>query len=261
MNKFFIEAETRMQILERIIADKRKKIKNAPEGRLKICGNNFYHVTEDNLPYGVYIDQANFALIKALAQKNYDQKVLKCAKEELKSLSAHRIYSGEIYEDVYKGLSLRRQRLVVPDVLTDEMYIKAWLERPYEKKGFKEGAVRFKTDKGEFVRSKSEVLIANVLFKYDIPYLYEYPVRLKNGRIIYPDFNVLDVRIRKDKFWEHLGLMGNMEYADNAVCRVNELARAGVVPGKDLILTMENESTPLDLEALEMTVKKNFRND
>ena len=67
------------------------------------------------------------------------------------------------------------------------------------------------SENGERVRSKSEVIIADILKNNGIPYRYEYPVLI--NRNIHPDFCCLNVRTRKEYFWEHFGKMDDIEYA------------------------------------------------
>ncbi len=64
----------------------------------------------------------------------------------------------------------------------------------------------YRTEKGELVRSKSEMNIANALFRTEIPYKYECPLTLNDGRVIYPDFTVLDVYNRRLVCWEQMRL-------------------------------------------------------
>jgi exodeoxyribonuclease V alpha subunit len=60
------------------------------------------------------------------------------------------------------------------------------------------------------VRSKSEVIIANMLFDRDIPFEYEKPLYAKDGSFYLPDFTI---HWRGDTyFWEHLGLLHRDEY-------------------------------------------------
>ncbi|MEE3440399.1 MAG: hypothetical protein VZR07_10670, partial [Ruminococcus sp.] len=51
----------------------------------------------------------------------------------------------------------------------------------------------FETQRGEIVRSKSEVIIADALYYANIPYHYEKPIKV-GDRVIYPDFTVLNVK-------------------------------------------------------------------
>ena len=68
----------------------------------------------------------------------------------------------------------------------------------YQGKGFgEEDNTEYYTYKGERVRSKSEMIIANELFRNNIPYKYELPIELENWNkkvTIYPDFTVLNKR-------------------------------------------------------------------
>ena len=60
------------------------------------------------------------------------------------------------------------------------------------------------------VRSKSEVIIANMLFERDIPFLYEKALYAPDGSFYLPDFTI---QWRGEQyFWEHLGLLRQEEY-------------------------------------------------
>lgn len=51
----------------------------------------------------------------------------------------------------------------------------------------------------ERVRSKSEVIIADILNQEGIPYRYECPLQLKGWGKVYPDFTVLSERERPER--------------------------------------------------------------
>ncbi len=60
------------------------------------------------------------------------------------------------------------------------------------------------------VRSKSEVIIANMLFDREIAFEYEKPLYASDGSFYLPDFTIL---WRGERFfWEHLGLLARDEY-------------------------------------------------
>ena len=71
-----------------------------------------------------------------------------------------------------------------------EDYIKWWQAIPYERKAINERLPLYITEGGEQVRSKSEVNIANKLFKMNIPYKYECPLRIDKENVIHPDFTI-----------------------------------------------------------------------
>ena len=112
----------------------------------------------------------------------------------------------------------------------------------------------FYTDKGERVRSKSEVLIANELYRHGIPYRYEYPV-FNNGVIMAaPDFNCLNVRLRKEYYWEHLGMMGKEEYANRNTAKIEKYTLAKDFDETSLILTFETDRHPLNTKIIEQKI-------
>ena len=79
------------------------------------------------------------------------------------------------------------------------------------------GVPRFKlnlmhaTLKGDKVRSKSEVIIANLLFQHKIKYAYEEPLCYDGNKLISPDFTIY-MADGKKMYWEHLGMIGTESY-------------------------------------------------
>lgn len=63
---------------------------------------------------------------------------------------------------------------------------------------------------GCMVRSKSEVIIANLLAKADIPFEYEVPLFAPDGTMYLPDFTI-EWRGQR-YFWEHVGMLHDAHY-------------------------------------------------
>lgn len=68
----------------------------------------------------------------------------------------------------------------------------------------------YKTLQGELVRSKSEVIIANLLHNESVKYEYEKKLFYDKQRWIEPDFTIM--LNGTDYYWEHLGLIGKDSY-------------------------------------------------
>lgn len=68
------------------------------------------------------------------------------------------------------------------------------------------------TENGMTVRSKSEVIIANILYHSGFEFKYEEPLRYA-GKHIEPDFTIC--YNNKIYYWEHLGLLGKSDYDEN----------------------------------------------
>ena len=64
---------------------------------------------------------------------------------------------------------------------------------------------------GELVRSKSEVIIANLLDANGVDYAYEEKLKI-DDLIKYPDFTIHDDDTGIDYYWEHCGMMQNPSY-------------------------------------------------
>ena len=106
------------------------------------------------------------------------------------------------------------------------------------------------------MRSKSEILIADALNRYNIPYRCEFPVY--SGGIIFaaPDFNCLNVRLRKEYYWEHLGKMGDESYADTNKDKMDKYALDPDFDETRLIITMETGNKPLNTKVVEEKIRK-----
>ena len=63
-----------------------------------------------------------------------------------------------------------------------------------------------RTARGEMVRSKSEVIIADHLANHDIEYGYEQPLTIE-GVTKYPDFTIEDMESGLTFYWEHCGML------------------------------------------------------
>lgn len=253
MGRLYDLTAEEIKYLDKLIEKTQESLSHAPKGTLNIDRSSghaeYYMRLTGSEVKRVYIAKYNLALAKALAQKDYDKKLLKKLKERRTALarcaSACPPWSPD---SVYYGLSKERQSLVVPVVTTDVQFAQEWQDTPYTGKGFADDSGSYYTERGERVRSKSEVIIANLLYHMEIPYRYEFP--LKTGeKILYPDFTVLDVKRRRIIFAEHFGMIDNPEYAKNFLWKINFYAVNGIIQGKNLITTFEGTDTQLDIRS------------
>ena len=244
--------QERKKYLETLSGQIQDHLSTFPAGTLRISNSygraQYYHRQNISDRGGKYLPRAEEALARQLAQKSYETQVLDSAAEEIAAINSFEELLPKIFaEGLYEELSRQRQALVRPLFETDENFINKWNQKPYKGKEMSPEIPELLTDRGERVRSKSEVIIANLLEKEGVPYKYECPVELRNHKKFYPDFTVLNIRRRKEFFWEHLGMMDNPEYAENAIRKISVYIRNGIVPGKDLIISAETKNTPLNI--------------
>ena len=261
MEQILNRMKKREEYLLQIKSDKENALKNSPEGTLRIAGGDespeYYHRKHTKDVNGNYISANNLFLAKQLAQKSYDKKVLNSAELELEVLRKYFLTYPEVcVEQIYDTLHRKRQKLVEPIVKPLEQYIQNWENFEYKGKVFTEEDPEFYSAKGERVRSKSEVIIADLLHKEGIPYRYECPIYLNGVGWRYPDFTILNVRKRKEIYWEHLGMMDDPVYAERAVRRIADLEKNGIYPGENLILTFETRKVPINQKLLKILVER-----
>lgn len=216
----------------------------------------FYHINDDD-HNGDKIEISDQTLIQQLIQKNYLQKVLATAKQEVKALDAFISKFPEVaVEEVYDTFSEDRKMYIHPVYPTEEQYAQRWQNTPFDGKPIEEGTYTYTTLKGEMVRSKSEKIIADTLNLNGIPYKYECPLRIGNT-VLHPDFTVLKKSEFKEYYWEHCGKTDDPEYAANHIVkRLKLYAEMGITAGKGLYLTFEASKVPLDMKAVEVIVEE-----
>ncbi|MDO4947888.1 MAG: hypothetical protein Q4E52_09955 [Fibrobacter sp.] len=251
-----------------IIEEKMRSLSKAPAGRIKLIrrGGNIhcYHVTSSAKPAGKYIPVSEQKFIKALIQKEYDQTVLAELQYQLKLIDNFiKKYNPSMVRELFGSRGELRRGYISPVTLSDEDYAARWLAQSYKCKSFREGEPEFLTSRGERVRSKSEMIIADILAKNNIPYKYELPQQMKaaGGKLIpvYPDFTCVNLRTRQEFLWEHLGRMDDSDYSMKTVMKLRTYSKNDFIPGKNLILTMECDGIPLDRKEVEILVKTFLR--
>jgi ATP-dependent exoDNAse (exonuclease V) alpha subunit len=103
-----------------------------------------------------------------------------------------------------------------------------------------------RTEKGHLVRSKSELVVSNMLFHLGVQYEYEQALELKEGApSIHPDFSFTDPS--GDRIvWEHLGMMSREDYRSSWERRKKDYEQAGFVVGKNLFTSEDDDRGGLD---------------
>ena len=169
-------------------------------------------------------------------------------------------YPKDNLEEMYETLSDERKRLVKPLQPSVKQIIEQWEDEVYEKNTKYSEYLKFETDQGELVRSKSEVIIANLLYQNrHILYKYERPLELEaegKSKIVYPDFTILNKRTGKIVYWEHAGRMDDPYYVNDFVKKINTYVTNGLLRGKDVILTYETQNNPLEISVVKRMIKE-----
>ena len=238
-----------------------KLLRNCLEGSVQITtvrGNPKCYWIKDG--QRSYLRKEDYETVKSLAQKNYYQKLLKVTEKEWKLLQGFiEQFAPESLMDVYENMSEQRKHLVDPLILPDDQFVEKWLEESRAIAGLHRNSYEkpegFRTENGELVRSKSEMILANLYRHLHVPYVYEYPVKLEDGWV-FSDFRALNVRLRKPFLHEHFGKMDDPEYARDSVVKMGRYERYGLYAGDQILYTMETSERPLNVDDVERMIRR-----
>ena len=162
-----------------------------------------------------------------------------------------RRYASERYSDVARRLT---NLFVPPNPIHLEVD---------GKDSFLEEGLIHRTKRGDLVRSKSEVIIANELLAQGIDrYEYEAPLTLGNGETRYPDFTIIDDDTGAAYYWEHLGMLNHPDYRQRWKRKLESYRRSGILPCEDgggtegtLIVTRDDDRGGIDSAAIAQLIR------
>ena len=247
--------ETRQQLRKTERAELKKQNRILPpemeQGRLVTeskKNKHYYYVIKPDGKRSYLKKKTDYQVISRLAQKEYNGKLLNWLDQQIKRLEMLERKCPDVdVMQVYNSLNSARKDVVSPIVLSDEEYARQWEEKSYLKNDYAlpENYEEILTKKGERVRSKSEKIIADMLYDNHVPYRYEPECVLNNGRSVYPDFIALNKRTRKEILWEHLGMLDDAVYFDHNITKLRNYELNGYLIGDNLILSFETSTIGL----------------
>lgn len=237
--------------LLQLSAKAKEDVSSAPEGSLRIARAtttpNYYHRKNSSDRNGTYIKVSDQNLARALAQKEYAANVQANLKQRLFYIdSLINDYRTNKISLIPESYNLARRRLIKPYLLNDEEYVQKWLEIPFIPNPSYPENLKFETANGIKVRSKLEQIIAENLSRLGIPYKYDAPIYYDYGKVVYPDFTMLNVHQRKIIYYEHFGKMDEDGYRDDFFRKLRLYNSIGLFIGKNFICTFEDKKHPFD---------------
>jgi len=263
--QLLIEHQKLRAELKIFTSDIRMKPEMKNDYSLKCCsrgkGIDYYKVRGEER---IYLGADKEKEKRELARKELWTRTLEAAEAEIKQLDRcieilERGYPVSDIDRVYPLLHRGVRELTGPVAASNDGYAIQWVKK-YARFKNQTRATNgsLKTARGEIVRSKSELIIADKLHSAGVPYIYEVSVSFMNDDYMrrLPDFFVLNKRTRKEFFWEHFGMMDNPEYCAEAQFKMDIYAKNGYFPGKNLLITFESSKVPLNTGYVDMLIKE-----
>lgn len=236
------------------------KLKTLPKGNLLCVRNgNYTKWYKSNGSSPIYLPKKKHELIQQLALRKYYTLQLDELSQEIQLLDQC-IKSYKAIQ--FKSSSLLDTSSCYHSLLTSHINafpdkVQNWISSDYVHNTEHSENLIHKTISGHLVRSKSEVIIANSLYRNKIPYRYECALHL-NDLTFYPDFTILHPRTTALFYWEHFGMMDLPSYCENAFNKLKIYANQGIIPSIQLITTYETKNRPIDSGNIQRIIEDFF---
>lgn len=237
---------------------KHKVPANLPSGKIRgsIChGSPQFYLTRSG-EKDQYLNKNYLPSIQYAVKQEYHEKMAAALiRREKALLRLSKTLEETEPASVYEKMSVAKKLLVAPIVSSEEDYIQKWLEEhPGNQNPYPEDC-NYTTNRGEKVRSKSEKILADLFYSYQIPYQYEPMLTLPSGKTLYPDFALLNTTTKKTLYWEHLGLVDQDTYLQRNIQKIQQYEVNGILLGETLITSFESTSVPLNTKILDQKIR------
>ena len=246
--------------IDRKIKEIRKLLKEFPKGKLLLSFEGPYvKWYKSDGHKKIYIKKKDKVVAEKLATKKYLSALLEDLEKEKSATDMYlrHCVKGEGKADALFESSSEFQMLLSPHFFPLSKKLDDWMKSSYKNNLNYPEHLTQKVGPNEFVRSKSEAIIAKNLKQHKIPYRYE--AQLLLGEIeMYPDFTIRHPSTGEVYYWEHFGLLDNSNYVKNMHNKMNLYTANGIMPGINLITTYETKEKPLNFEMVEMLVSYYF---
>lgn len=256
------------QKLNKQISEIQSILPNLPPGKF------FCHRNQNHYKWFVKIDSQRRLLSKKeleLAQKlayrqylEHQLTVLSRKKHLIDTFLKEYLQTPDTAAELIKK-SPELQRLVAPFFLPQSPILTNWMTTSYDKNPSYPEHLRHKTLSGIYVRSKSEMMISDALYRHKIPFRYENALYLNQTKI-YPDFTIPRTNPNTNPdavpdsflYWEHFGLMDDPSYRKKTSFKLDTYLSNGIIPGIQLITTYETKDNPLTSETIEAVIDQDL---
>lgn len=236
-----------------------KQLKTMPKGEIQcVQDGEFQRWYLKESGKRTYISKKKRELAEKLATKKYLSTLLKSLKQEKTAVEFYlRHHKTNQAEQFLKSTS-PYYKLLLPFFNSPNEDYQKWMMENYERNMKHPEQLIFKASSGNYVRSKSEMMIDMFLHINKIPFRYECALHL--GELtLYPDFTVKHPVTGDIYYWEHFGMMDDSNYCRNACMKLQTYTSNGIIPTVNLIMTFETKEHPLSSDMIEGIIEYYFK--
>ena len=199
---------------------------------------------------------------RRLAEKAYAKACLNDAHREKRVIEGSLwLEQTEKETDRYLRLHPGSAELVIPMLRNKNPFAEQWANQPYIRNiKYPEGLIYATVVPNLNVRSKAESDIVSRLVFFGVPFRYEEEYVI-NGIPFHPDFTCLNTETNQIIYWEHQGRWDDSDYVSRLQNRNIQYQKTGIIPWKNLIITTETATQPLDIRWVDHLIQFFLKSD
>jgi len=234
-NMKYLSLQEQLNLNQQLLQSINEQLTIAPAGELRMRKHNNGYQWWVHYPGSATKDEYIKGLDKdkhrSYANKYYLSLLKKEIEKENNILIKSQYYNPENKGTIYDNLPSYIKQYVTPLHKSTATQIQDWYERDFQSNTFDFSPMSsFTTQKGEIVRSRAELIIANELAAHNLYYHYEEVLTLSSGKKRYPDFTVAHPATGEFYYIEFFGMMNNEKYALDAYTKIQEYSNDAVFP-------------------------------
>lgn len=254
----YYQIKNRKETIERELQKVTRSLLNMPDGELMCAknGKGYKWYKKTGTGEKIYLLKSEINLAKKLAMKKYLLAKQKDLINELRACEKYlRAFHGCLTNEDLLLQNTEYSRLLNQESFDLETL--KWMNEEYERNTNYPENLNVEATQGKMVRSKSEAIIDKLLFLNKIPFRYEAELKL-GWSTIFPDFTIMHPVTKELFYWEHFGMMDNIEYVNKVTAKIRLYCENGIIPDQKLIMTFESKNCPLSISKIENIIKEKF---
>jgi hypothetical protein len=193
-------------------------------------------------------------ILRGLVRKEYVEKALKKIDGDLKAIETAIKKYRPIDENSVMEEFVGKYSELADYIYRDKIDEEEWTSRFSRIEGYHKENLKDTAADGTPMRSKNEVYISSRLDHYGLTYRSDCPTGIP-GLYRIPDFTIIRKRDGKVIYWEHMGMMYDLENRIDNKRKLEEYERAGIVPWENLIITYDTRDGGIRGELIEAMIK------
>lgn len=193
-------------------------------------------------------------ILNGLVRKEYISSAVSILEKDIKSLDSLLRRYEPFDENTVMQLFLTKYPELSGNIYADRSDNDAWKNAFHSIDGYHPENLRTVDLYGKKRRSNPEIYIASRLDHYGLTYRHDCPTGIP-GLYRIPDFQILRPRDLKVIYWEHFGMMSDMEYRIDYRQKMDEYESHGIVPWDNLITTFNTANGGIDAHKIEAAIR------